>query len=179
MRGCVAVLACLTSVLWAAGVWAGPGLHDVSAKVGLDVVEANDTRHFYVLQADVATLFSPKVRLELSGEMGRGADLNGTDIEVVGVSGVVKYLWANKRRTVFAFTGGGLGFSRFQRWRTIPNEVYHETDITLHYILVGLERHAFKGRVKGIFEVRLVLGSEEDASALRTAVGLGFVLKKP
>ncbi|MDP6039305.1 MAG: hypothetical protein QGG64_12200, partial [Candidatus Latescibacteria bacterium] len=47
---------------------AGLGLYSLAAKVGLDVVQANDTRHFYVFQADVATVFSKNLRLEVGAE---------------------------------------------------------------------------------------------------------------
>jgi len=173
------VAGCLALALWTGTGWAGINLYNVAGKIGLDVVQGNDTRHFYLIQTDVATLFSPRVRLELSGEIGYGADLDGSNIQALGANGMIRYLWANKRGTAFAFTGGGVGVTRLRREPLFSENYAYDTDLTLQFVLIGMEKHVFNRRVKGILEVRLVLGDQEDASALRTAVGVGFILKRP
>ncbi|MBT3605802.1 MAG: hypothetical protein HOE48_14850 [Candidatus Latescibacteria bacterium] len=158
---------------------AGFGIFSLSTKAGLDVVQSNDTRHFFALQSDVATVFSKRLRLELSGEIGSGTDLDGTPIKSVGGGGFLRYLWPNESMTAFAYMGGGLGLNRLKRKRLILDTFEHDMQLTLHFILVGMEKHAMKGRIKALIEVRWVLGDEEDATALRTAVGLGVNFGKP
>ena len=142
--------------------------------MGLDVVQANDTRHFYVFQADVATVFSKNLRLEVGAELGSGTDLDGTDIRVRGGGAFLKYLWPHKSGSAFAYMGGGLGVNRVRRERLIINEFQNEFQSALHFILVGMEKHLLRRKMKILFEIRWVIGEEEDASALRTAVGVGF-----
>ena len=158
---------------------AGLGLYSVATKVGLDVVQANDTRHFYIFQADIATLFSPNLRLEVAAEFGNGSDLDGTEIQVRGGGAFFKYLWPHKSGTAFAFMGGGVGVNRVRRERLIINEFQNEYQTSLHVTLVGMEKHLLRGKMKILLEIRWVIGEEEDASALRTAVGVGFNIGKP
>ena len=96
-------------IVFASGAQAGFGLYNLATKVGLDVVQANDTRHFFVLQADIATVFTPNLRLEIGAEAGRGDDLDGTEIRARGGGAFLKYLWPHKSGTAFAYMGGGLG----------------------------------------------------------------------
>ena len=156
------------------GAHAGFGLYNFAAKVGLDVVQANDTRHFYAFQADVATVFSKNLRLEIGAEAGSGSDLDGTEIQVRGGGVFFKYLWPHKSGNAFAYMGGGLGVNRVRRERLIINEFQNEYQSGLHIILVGMEKHLLRRKMKILFEIRWVIGEQEDASALRTAVGLGF-----
>jgi len=164
---------------WASPTQAGVGLYSVATKVGLDVVQANDTRHFYIFQADVATLFSPRLHVELAAEFGSGSDLDGTEIKVKGGGVFLKYLWPHKSGTAFAYMGGGLGVNRLTRERLIINELQNEYQTALHVTLVGMEKHLMRGKMKILLEIRWVIGEEEDASALRTAVGVGFDIGKP
>jgi len=158
---------------------AGFGIYSLSSKAGLDVVQSNDTRHFFALQSDIATVFSKRMRFEVSGEWGSGTDLDGTTIQVIGGGGVLRYLWPNESRTAFAYMGGGLGLNRVRREVISTNTIAHDMQLTLHFILVGMEKHAMKGRLKALCEVRWVIGDEEDATALRAAVGLGVNFGKP
>jgi hypothetical protein len=153
---------------------AGFGVHSLSTKAGLDVVQANDTRHFFALQSDIATVFSERMRLEVSGEIGSGTDLDGTRIKVVGGGGFLRYLWPNESHTAFAYMGGGLGLNRLRRRRLILDVFEYDMQLTVQFILVGMEKHLSKGRLKALCEVRWVLGDEEDATSLRAAVGFGF-----
>jgi len=174
-----AILCGLLLVFLTTPARAGIGLYNVGAKFGLDVVQANDTRRTLVVQADIASLFGPKVRLELAGEVGHGTDLDGTGIRVLGWGAMARYLWANEKQNAFAYTGLGVGVSRFRRESLYSTAYLYQNDLMLHFVLVGMEKHVFHRRVKGIAELRWVLGDMEDASALRAAVGLGFILRKP
>ena len=158
---------------------AGFGLYSVGTKVGLDVVQANDTRHFYGAQADIATIFTPKLRLEVAGEMGYGRDLDDTKIRVIGGGLFFRYLWGSKSGKAFAYMGGGVGGTRIRRFSIVFNEYQHENQMVFHFIPLGMEKHVFQGRAKGIFEVRWVLGDAEDVSSLRVAVGIGLNIGKP
>lgn len=158
---------------------AGFGIYNLSTKVGLDVVQANDTRRFFVLQSDVATVFTKRLRLEIAGEMGSGTDLDGTEIDVVGGGSFLRYMWPNESQTAYAFMGGGFGLNRVRRYHIGFKEFQNDMQFTLHIILVGMEKHLMKGRLKALFEVRWVIGDEEDATALRTAVGIGVNFGKP
>lgn len=158
---------------------AGFGIYSLSTKAGLDVVQSNDTRHFFAIQSDIATVFSKRMRLEVSGEFGSGTDLDGTTIKVAGGGGFLRYMWPNESQTAFAYMGGGLGLNRVRRKRVILETFEYDMQLTLHFILVGMEKHAMKGRIKALVEVRWVIGDEEDATALRTAVGLGVNFGKP
>ena len=91
---------------------AGIALYSLGPRVGKDVVNGDDTRTFFMFQADVATLFSPRVLLEIAGETGSGRDLGGRDVDVAGGSVVFKYYWVNKKKNAYAFTGAGLGVNR-------------------------------------------------------------------
>ncbi|MCZ6636157.1 MAG: hypothetical protein O7G87_22395 [bacterium] len=153
------------------------GLYGLGGKIGLDVVQANDTRHFWVLQADVASVFTPRLHLDIAGEVGSGTDLDNSEIKVVGGGAYLKYLWPSKSRRAFAYMGGGFAVTRIER--TVLGQIEHAKQLVMHLILVGMEKHAFRGRMKGIFEIRWVIGDEEDASSLRAAVGIGVNIKKP
>ncbi|MFT5365089.1 MAG: hypothetical protein ACI8V2_000026 [Candidatus Latescibacterota bacterium] len=157
---------------------AGFGIYSLSSMAGLDVVQANDTRHFFALKSDVATVFSKRMLLELLGEMGNGTDLDGTPIQVRGGGAFLRYLWPNDSQTAFAYMGGGLGLNRLRRTRLILDTFEYDMQLTLHFILVGMEKHLMKGRFKALCEVRWVLGDEEDASALRASVGIGVNFSK-
>ena len=158
---------------------AGFGIYSLSTKAGLDVVQSNDTRHFFVLQSDIATVFSKRMRLEVSAEMGSGMDLDETTINVIGGGAFLRYLWPNESHTAFAYMGGGLGINRVRREIVIVNTIEHEMHWNVQFILVGMEKHVMKGRLKALCEVRWVLGDEEDATALRAAVGFGVNFGKP
>lgn len=158
---------------------AGLGIYSLSTKVGLDVVQSNDTRHFYVLQSDIATVFSKRLRFEVAGEIGSGTDLDGTDIDVIGGGGFLRYMWPNEAHTAFAYMGGGFGLNRVKRFHIGFQEFQTDMQLTMHFILVGMEKHLMKGRLKALCEVRWVIGDEEDATALRTAVGIGVNFGKP
>ncbi len=166
-------------IVFASGAQAGFGLYNLATKVGLDVVQANDTRHFFVLQADIATVFTPNLRLEIGAEAGRGADLDGTEIRARGGGAFLKYLWPHKSGTAFAYMGGGLGVNRVRRERLITNKFQSEYQASLHFILIGMEKQLLRRKMEILFEIRWVIGEEEDASALRAAVGIGFNLGKP
>ena len=156
---------------------AGFGIYGLGGKVGLDVVQANDTRQFYVFQAQIATVFTPRLHLDLVAEVGSGTDLDTTEIKVVGGGTYLKYMWPSKTRRAFAYMGGGIAVTRIRR--IVIGRPEHATQGVLHLILLGMEKHAFRGRMKGILEVRWIIGDEEDASSLRTAVGIGVNLRKP
>jgi hypothetical protein len=175
----LAVVGFLMVCLITGSAHAGLGLYNLAAKVGLDVVQANDTRHFYVFQADIATVFTKNLRLEVAAEVGSGSDLDGTEIQVRGGGAFLKYLWPHKTGTAFAYMGGGIGVNRVRRERLIINEFQNEYQSTLHVILVGMEKHLLRGKMKILFEIRWIIGEEEDASALRTAVGVGFNFGSP
>jgi len=161
------------------GAEAGFGIYSLSTKTGLDVVQSNDARHFFVLQSDIATVFSKRMRLEVSGEVGSGTDLDETTIKVVGGGAFLRYMWPNESHTAFAYMGGGLGVNRVRRERVIVNTIEHEMQWNVQFILVGMEKHVMKGRLKALCEVRWILGDEEDATALRVAVGMGVNFGKP
>ncbi|MDA0712037.1 MAG: hypothetical protein O3B73_17710 [bacterium] len=158
---------------------AGFGVRNLALKAGLDVVQSNDTRHFFSLQSDIATVFSKRMLLEVSGEMGVGTDLDGSEIKVVGGGGFLRYMWPNASQTAFAYMGGGLGLTRVRRWLIGFQKFDNDMQTTLHLILIGMEKHLSKGRLKALCEVRWVLGEEEDGTALRAAVGLGVNFGKP
>ena len=151
------------------------GLFNAGPRVGKDVVQGDDTRTFYTIHADIATLFSPRVLWELSAETGSGRDLAGRDVEVVGGSSIVKYYWVNKRKTAYAFTGGGLGLNRYRRFEA--GAFRNQWNSSIHFVLLGMERHL--PRVKGVFEVKWLLGNIEGASALRVDFGISYKIKKP
>ena len=158
---------------------AGFGVYNLASKVGLDVVQSNDTRRFLIVQADVATLFTPRLLLEVGAEFGSGRDLDDTQIRVRGGGAFIKYLWPHPSNQAFAYMGGGLGLNRIQRERLITDTLEHQNQFALHFILVGMEKHLHRGRLKILFEVRWVIGEEEDATALRSAVGFGVNFGKP
>ena len=170
---------CLVIMWWTSEARGEFKFYNLATRVGLDVVQSNDTRHFFVFQADVASLFSPRFRLELGGEWGRGDDLDETPIRVMGGGAFFKYLWPNESHSAFAYMGGGMGLSRVRRERLITNAIEHNTHVNLQIILIGMEKHLLKRRAKALFEVRWVLGEEEDATALRTSVGFGVNVGKP
>ncbi len=175
----LAGVGCFVLVLFSSSAQAGFGLYNLATKVGLDVVQANDTRHFFALQADIATVFTPNLRLEIGAETGSGSDLDGTEIQARGGGAFLKYLWPHKSGTAYAYMGGGLGVNRVRRERLIINEFQNEYQTSLHFILIGMEKHLLRRKVEILFEFRWVIGEEEDASALRTAVGIGFNLGNP
>ena len=166
-------------MVFASGAQAGFGLYNLTTKVGLDVVQANDTRHFFGLQADIASVFTPNLRLEIGAEAGSGSDLDGTEIQARGGGVFLKYLWPHKSGTAFAYTGGGLGVNRVRRERLILSEFQSEYQTALHFILIGMEKQLLRRKMEILFEIRWVIGEEEDASALRAAVGIGFNIGKP
>lgn len=165
-------------MVFASGAQAGFGLYNLTTKVGLDVVQANDTRHFFVLQADIASVFTRNLRLEIGAEAGSGSDLDGTEIQARGGGIFLKYLWPHKSGTAFAYMGGGLGVNRVRRERLVPSEFQSEYQTALHFILIGMEKQLLNRKMEILFEIRWVIGEEEDASALRTAVGIGFNIGK-
>ena len=156
---------------------AGIGLYALGPRVGKDVVSGDDTRTFFMFQADVATLFSPRVMLEIAGESGSGRDLSGRDVDVAGGSTVVKYYWVNRKKNAYAFTGGGLGVNRYRRYEAGAFRTQFDTSV--HLILLGMERHVWDKTTKGVFEVRWLLGTVEGASALRVSLGASYLLKWP
>jgi len=157
--------------------FAGFGIYSVGGKVGLDVVQSNDTRQLFTLQADVASVFTPRLHLELAGESGNGADLDGTNIQVRGGNLILKYIWPNARRTAFAYLGFGFGVTRIRRF--LISSLVNTYQSTLHLVLLGMEKHTMQGRLKGFVEMRFIFSDIEDASSIRVAFGLGFNVKKP
>ena len=156
---------------------AGFALYSLGPRVGKDVVNGDDTRTFFMFQADVATLFSPRVLLEIAGETGSGRDLSGRDVDVAGGSAVFKYYWVNKKKNAYAFTGGGLGVNRYRRFEA--GAFRTQLDTSVHFILLGMERHVWAKTTKGVFEVRWLLGNVEGASALRVSLGVSYLFKLP
>ncbi|HAA74668.1 TPA: hypothetical protein DCE37_06060 [Candidatus Latescibacteria bacterium] len=152
---------------------AGIGLYNIGPRVGKDVVQGDDTRTLWLVKADIATLFSPKVLLEVSGETGSGRDLGGRDVDVVGGSTIFKYYWVNRRKTAYAFTGGGLGVNRYRRFEA--GAFRDQLDTSIHFVLLGMERHLEK--LKGVFEVRWLLGNIEGATSLRVTLGISYKLR--
>ena len=152
------------------------GLYSFGAQVGKDVVSGDDTRTFWMVQADVARLWSPRVLIEIAGETGSGRDLAGQQVEVAGGSSIVKYYWVNKKKTAYAFSGGGLGVNRYRRF--LAGAFRTETDTSIHLVLLGMERHVFQKRAKGVLDIRWLLGTVEGASALRVGVGVSYLLQK-
>lgn len=173
------VIGCLFLLCTGADAQAGFGVYNVSTKVGLDVVQSNDTRHFYALQSDVATVFTPRLRLEVGGEWGSGTDLDDTEIRSIGGGAFLKYLWPNESKTAFAYMGGGLGLNQVRRQRLILNTYEYDMQLSLHIILIGMQKNLMKGRMSALFEVRWVIGEQEDATSLRTAVGVGMNFGRP
>jgi hypothetical protein len=145
--------------------------------VGKDVVSGDDTRTFFMFQADVAQLWSPRILLEVAGETGSGVDLAGQDVEVAGGSTIFKYYWVNKTKNAYAFTGGGFGVNRFRRF--LSGGFRTETDTSIHFVLLGMERHVFQKRAKGVLDIRWLIGNIEGASALRVGLGVSYLLKSP
>ena len=170
----LALIALLT-LLWGEPADAGIGLYNFGPRVGKDVVQGDDTRTFYMFQADISTLFSPRVLWEIAAETGSGRDLGGRDVEVVGGSTIFKYYWVNKRKTAYAFTGGGIGVNRFKRFEAGSFRTQYDTSV--HWVLLGMEKHLKKA--KGVLEVRWLLGSVEGASALRVSLGISYKIKTP
>ncbi|MBE84243.1 MAG: hypothetical protein CME21_16900 [Gemmatimonadetes bacterium] len=158
-------------------VHGGIGLHAFGPRVGKDVVQGDDTRTLFSFHADVGTLFSPRVLWEISGETGSGRALGGRDVNVVGGSTIFKYYWVNKRKTAYAYTGGGLGVNRYKRF--LAGSFRTQLDTSIHFILLGMERHVFQKKAKGIFEVRWLLGTVEGATALRVTLGVGYLFRSP
>ncbi len=154
---------------------AGIGIHSFGLRAGKDVVQGDDTRTFYMFQADIATLFSPRVLLEIAGETGSGRDLGGNIVEVDGGSVIFKYYWVNRKKNAYAFSGGGLGVNRYRRFEA--GAFRNQLDTSIHVILLGMERHVWKKTAKGVFEIRWLVGNIEGASALRVTVGIGYIVK--
>jgi hypothetical protein len=152
------------------------GLYSFGPRVGKDVVSGDDTRTFWMFQADVAKLWSPRVLLEIAAEIGSGRDLAGKQVEVEGGSTIVKYYWVNKKKTAYAFSGGGLGVNRYRRF--LAGAFRTETDISIHIVVLGMERHVFQKRAKGVLDIRWLIGSVEGASALRVGLGVNYLLRK-
>jgi hypothetical protein len=152
------------------------GLYSFGPRVGKDVVSGDDTRTFWMFQADVAKLWSPRVLLEFAAEIGSGRDLAGKEVEVEGGSTIVKYYWVNKKKTAYAFSGGGLGVNRYRRF--LAGAFRTETDISIHIVVLGMERHVFQKRAKGVLDIRWLIGSVEGASALRVGLGVSYLLRK-
>ncbi len=156
---------------------AGLGLYSFGPRVGKDVVQGDDTRTLYTFHADVATLFSPRVLWEVSGETGSGRDLGGRDVDVVGGSSIIKYTWVNKKKTAYAYTGGGLGVNRYRRFEA--GAFRNQFDTSIHFIMLGMERHVLGDSAKGVFEVRWLFGNIEGATALRVSLGASYLFKAP
>lgn len=165
------------TLLYAAPADAGIGLHTLGPRVGKDVVQGDDTRTFFIFQADIGTLFSPRVLWEVAAEAGSGRDLGGRDVDVVGGSSVFKYYWVNKRKTAYAYTGGGLGVNRYKRFEA--GRFRTQLDTSIHFILLGMERHVWAKTTKGVLEVRWLLGNIEGATSLRVSVGISYMFKAP
>jgi hypothetical protein len=153
------------------------GLYNFGPRVGKDVVSGDDTRTFYMFQADIAQLWSPRILLEVGAETGSGRDLQGEDVEVTGGSTIFKYYWVNKKKTAYAFTGVGIGICRYRR--LFGGEFRTETDTSIHFVLLGMERHVFQKRAKGVLDIRGLIGNIEGASALRVGLGVSYLLKSP
>ena len=153
------------------------GLYNFGPRFGKDVVSGDDTRTFYMLQADVAQLWSPRILLEVAAETGSGRDLQGEDVDVSGGSIIFKYHWANRKKTAYAFSGGGIGVSRYRR--KLGGEFRTEIDTSFHFVLIGMERHVFQKRAKGVLDIRWLIGTIEGASALRVGLGVSYLLKSP
>lgn len=165
----------LMLLFWSSSAEAKLGLHSFGPRVGKDVVQGDDTRTFYILNADIGTLFSPRVLWEVAAETGSGRDLGGRDVDVVGGSTIFKYYWVNKRKTAYAFTGGGMGLNRYKRFEA--GRFRTQWNSSIHFVLLGMEKHLT--HLKGIFEVRWLLGNIEGATALRVNVGISYKLKTP
>jgi hypothetical protein len=154
---------------------AGFGLYNFGGRIGKDVVQGDDTRTLYVMNADIATVFSPRVLWELSAERGSGDDLAGNEVIVTGGSTLFKYYWVNQNKTAYAFTGGGIGLNRYRRFEA--GAFRTQWNSSLHWVLLGMEKHLT--RVKGVFEVKWLLGNIEGASALRVDFGLSYKIRMP
>jgi hypothetical protein len=153
------------------------GLQNFGPRVGKDVVSGDDTRTFWMFQADIAQLWSPRILLEVAAETGSGRDLQGENVEVAGVSTIFKYYWVNKKKNAYAFSGGGFGVNRYRRF--FGGEFRTETDTSIHFVLVGMERHVFQKKAKGVLDIRWLIGNVEGASALRVGLGVSYLLKSP
>ena len=153
------------------------GLYSFETQVGLDVVQRNDTRRLYTLSADIAKFFNSKLYVQIAGEYGSGNDSNSDYIRVTGGNIFFKYCWPNRFRTANAFMGLGIGVTQIKRkngeWSPLS------TQPVWHLTFIGMEKYVFGKRMKGVCEIRWVLGDEKDSSSLRASVGIGVNIKKP
>jgi hypothetical protein len=165
------------------------GIRGAGGRVGLDVVQSEDTRFLVGGQVDIGTLLGSNLHVEPNFEFGKGLDERGEEKRVYSSNLALKYVLEEEKTRVFGYFSGEIGINIFsavlfqgvavgQQGQASP--VWsRKTDVrpSLNMVPIGLGRKLAGGRAQAFCELKLVFGDEESDTSFRVSAGVGFLIK--
>ncbi|MBI2951133.1 hypothetical protein HYY27_03515 [bacterium] len=165
------------------------GIRGAGGRVGLDVVQSEDTRFLVGGQIDIGTLLSPSLHVEPNFEFGKGLDERGEEKRVYSFNLALKYVLEEEKTRVFGYFSGEVGVNVFSAvlfqgvaagQQGQASVVWsRKTDVrsSLNVVPIGLGRKLARGRAQAFCELKLVFGDEESDTSFRVSAGVGFLIK--
>ncbi|MSS73698.1 MAG: hypothetical protein EXS64_19755 [Candidatus Latescibacteria bacterium] len=169
---------------------AGVGIRGVGGRLGLDVVQSEDTRFLMGGQVDVGTLLGSSLHVEPNFEFGKGLDEQGEEKRVYSFNFALKYVLEEEKTRVFGYFSGEVGMNIFSavlfqgiavspQGQALSPVWSRKTDVrsSFNIVPIGLGRKLARGRAQVFCELKLVLGQQDADSSFRVSAGVGFLLK--
>ncbi len=107
------ILSLAGAIFWSLPSHAEIGIRGAGGKIGLDVVQSEDTRFLVGVQIDVGTLLSPSLHVEPNFEFGKGLDERGEEKRVYSSNLALKYVLEEEKTRVFGYFSGEIGVNVF------------------------------------------------------------------
>ncbi|OGG47165.1 MAG: hypothetical protein A3F84_11660 [Candidatus Handelsmanbacteria bacterium RIFCSPLOWO2_12_FULL_64_10] len=183
------ILSLAGAIFWSLPSHAEIGIRGAGGKIGLDVVQSEDTRFLVGVQIDVGTLLSPSLHVEPNFEFGKGLDERGEEKRVYSSNLALKYVLEEEKTRVFGYFSGEIGVNVFSavlfqgvavgQQGQMSTVWSRKTDVrsSLNVVPIGLGRKLAGGRAQAFCELKLVFGDEESDTSFRVSAGVGFLIK--
>lgn len=165
------------------------GIRGAGGKIGLDVVQSEDTRFLIGAQVDIGTLLGSNLHMEPNFEFGKGLDERGEEKRVYSSNLALKYILEEEKTRVFGYFSGEIGINVFSavlfqgvvvgQQGQVSAVWSRKTDVrsSLNLVPIGLGRKLAGGRAQAFCELKLVFGDEESDTSFRVSAGVGFLIK--
>jgi hypothetical protein len=169
---------------------AGIGIRSLGGRVGLDVVQSEDTRTVMGCQVDLGTLFGSNLHVEPSFEHGKGGDVRGEEKRVSSFNVALKYVLEDEKTRAFAYFSGEIGVNLYSAVLFQGIDLDPKTGLdravwtrvkdarsSFNLVLLGLGRKIARNRMHVFSELKFVLGEVDSDTSFRVSAGIGYLFR--